>query len=226
MIITRKPFILLGAAALAVSACTHTGPIDTSRGPNENRNAKSGAAIGAAAGALVGLITAGDDRKDKVRGVVTGAAIGGAGGALVGNALDRQEQDLLNDLGSTDATVVNTGDRLIVTLPQDILFASGSDFVRSDLQRDLRAVAGNLQAYPNSTVQVVGHTDSDGDASFNLDLSERRASAVASVLIEAGVASFRIQTIGRGEDQPIASNLTPEGKAQNRRVEIVILPNA
>ncbi|MCH2163670.1 MAG: OmpA family protein [Marinovum sp.] len=224
--ITRFSTLTLGVAVLAISACTHTGPIDTSQGPNENRKAKSGALIGAAAGALAGLITSGDDRGDKVRATVTGAAIGAAGGAIVGNILDRQEEDLRQDLAGTDATIVNTGDRLIVTLPQDILFATDSTSVRSDLQRDIRAVAGNLQAYPNSTVQVIGHTDSDGDAGYNLDLSERRASAVASVLIESGVAPARVQTIGRGEDQPIASNLTPEGKAQNRRVEIVILPDA
>ncbi|WP_425040397.1 OmpA family protein [Primorskyibacter sp. S187A] len=226
MTLIRKPFLLLSAAVIALTACTHSGPIDTSNGPNENRNAKTGAAIGAAAGALAGLLTAGDDPDEKRRAAATGAVVGALGGAAIGNALDRQEEDLRRDLGETNATITNTGDRLIVTLPQDILFATDSTAVRSDLQRDLRAVAGNLQAYPNSTVQVIGHTDSDGDAGYNLDLSDRRASAVASVLIGAGVNPGRIQTIGRGEDQPVASNLTPEGKAQNRRVEIVILPNA
>ena len=226
MQLTRKPMLVLGAAALALSACTHSGPIDTSGGPNDYRNTKSGALIGAAVGAAAGLLTAGDDRGDKVKGAVVGAAIGGGAGAVAGNILDRQEADLRQDLGATDAQITNTGDRLIVTLPQDILFASGSDLVRADLQRDIRAVAGNLQAYPNSTVQVIGHTDSDGDASYNFDLSQRRADAVGNLLMEAGVAPARVLTIGRGEDQPIASNLTPEGKAQNRRVEIVILPNA
>lgn len=226
MMNSRKPILLLGAAALAISACTHTGPIDTSNGPNQNQKAKSGALIGAAVGAAAGLLTSGDDRGDKVKATAIGAAIGAGAGALVGTTLDRQEEDLRADLGETDATITNTGDRLIVTLPQDILFATGSSNLRSDLKRDLQTIAGNLQAYPDSTVQVIGHTDSDGDAAFNLGLSEDRAFAVADVLINAGVPGFRIQTIGRGEDQPIASNLTPEGKAQNRRVEIVILPNA
>ncbi|MEH6740734.1 MAG: OmpA family protein, partial [Sulfitobacter sp.] len=111
-------------------------------------------------------------------------------------------------------------------LPQDILFASGSSAVRPDLQRDLGAVASNLQAYPNSSIQVVGHTDSDGDAGYNQQLSESRANAVANVLINNGISGSRIIANGRGESQPVSSNLNPQGKAQNRRVEIIILPNA
>ena len=90
----------------------------------------------------------------------------------------------------------------------------------------MAALAQSLQRYPTSTVQVVGHTDSDGDAGFNQTLSEERATAVSNVLLNQGVPFDRVQTFGRGESQPIASNFTPEGKAQNRRVEIVILPNA
>jgi len=115
---------------------------------------------------------------------------------------------------------------LIVTLPQDILFATDSFAVRSDLRRDLNTVASNLQAYPDSTIQIVGHTDSDGDAAYNQQLSERRANSVADVLLDAGIPFSRIQTFGRGESQPLASNLDPAGKSENRRVEIVILPNA
>mgnify|MGYP000586735760 CR=1 FL=1 len=124
------------------------------------------------------------------------------------------------DLGNSRATVTNTGDRLIVTMPQDILFATDSASVRSDLQRDLRVVASNLQAYPNSTVQVIGHTDNVGDASYNQDLSTHRGNAVANILVDSGIPYSRIQSFGRGEDQPLASNLSAEGRSQNRRVEI------
>lgn len=155
-----------------------------------------------------------------------GAVLGGAVGAGIGYSLDKQEADLRRDLGNENVTVQNTGDRLIVTLPQDILFGTDSFAVRTDLRRDLNAVAGNLQAYPNSTIQIVGHTDSDGDAAYNQQLSERRANSVADVLLDAGIPFSRIQTFGRGESQPVASNLDPAGKARNRRVEIVILPNA
>ncbi len=129
-------------------------------------------------------------------------------------------------MGNDNVTIRNTGDRLIVTLPQDILFATDSANLRPDLQRDLRTVGQNLLAYPDTTVQVVGHTDNTGDANYNQNLSRQRAQAVANILMNEGVPSFRVQSIGRGEDQPIASNLTPDGRAQNRRVEIVILPNA
>lgn len=139
---------------------------------------------------------------------------------------DRQEAALRQQVGNNNIDIQNTGDRLIVTLPQDILFATDSTAVSPSIQGDLIAVARNLQQYPDTNVQVIGHTDSDGDASYNLNLSQRRAQAVSSILISNGVPSFRVQSIGRGEDQPVASNLTPEGKAQNRRVEIVILPTA
>ena len=203
--------------AIFLSACTD---------PNDpNRQTKTGALVGAGAGAVVGALM-GNDPEERRRNAVLGAAIGGGGGAIIGNQLDKQEADLRAQMGNSNVTIRNTGDRLIVTLPQDILFATDSATLRPDLQRDLRAVGQNLLAYPDTTVQVLGHTDNTGDANYNLNLSRERAQSVANILMNEGVPSFRIQSIGRGEDQPIASNLTPEGRAQNRRVEIVILPNA
>lgn len=222
MIRTQISIPALLAGMLALTACTEGGFSD----PNDpNRQAKQGAAIGAGIGALTGIL-AGDDPEERRRGALIGAAVGGAGGAIIGNQLDKQEADLRAQLGNDNVTIRNTGDRLIVTMPQDILFATDSATLRPDLQRDLRTVGQNLLAYPDTTVQVIGHTDNTGDASYNQNLSKRRAQSVASVLMSEGVPAYRIQSIGRGEDQPIASNLTPEGRAQNRRVEIVILPNA
>lgn len=213
----RTTVIATLSGAVFLSACTDPGQLGDPNNPNRNRD--SGVLIGAGVGAALGNLLGGDTKA-----TVAGAAVGGIAGGLIGSNLDRQEADLRASM--SNGTIVNTGDRLIVTLPQDILFATDSFAVRPDLQRDLRAIAGNLAAYPNSTVQVLGHTDNTGDAAYNQDLSERRAGAVASVLIGAGVAPGRIQSIGRGEAQPIASNLTPEGRAQNRRVEIVIVPNS
>ena len=121
--------------------------------------------------------------------------------------------------------MTNTGSELIVNLPQDILFATDSASLRGDLTQDLQAVARSLLNYPNTTVQVVGHTDNTGSAAYNQDLSQRRAQSVASVLQANGVPGGRIVAFGRGEDQPIASNLSVAGRAQNRRVEIIIRPN-
>ena len=215
----KTPIILAMCSAFALGACTDPAALG-GNGNVSNQKTKQGALVGVAAGALLGALVG--NRDD----VLKGAVLGGAVGAGIGYSLDKQEADLRRDLGNKNVTVQNTGDRLIVTLPQDILFGTDSFAVRTDLRSDLNAVAGNLQAYPNSTIQIVGHTDSDGDAAYNQQLSERRANSVADVLYDAGIPFSRIQTFGRGESQPVASNLDPAGKARNRRVEIVILPNA
>ncbi|SHH40965.1 OmpA family protein [Cognatishimia maritima] len=216
---TRSKFAigLTLSAGLMLSACT-----DPEYAGIDRTNTKQGAAIGAAIGGIFGAAVS----DDKGAGAIRGAAVGAGVGALIGDDLDKQATDLRRKVSNGNVVITNTGDRLIVTLPQDILFATDSTFVRSDLQRDLRAIAGNLLAYPNSTIQILGHTDNTGSAAYNQDLSLRRAQAVTAVLQDAGVPSSRMRAIGRGEDQPVASNLTAEGRAQNRRVEIVILPNA
>ncbi|CAG0909486.1 unnamed protein product, partial [Cyprideis torosa] len=212
-----KSLLLLPTIALiGLTACT-TGPDDP------NRKAKQGALIGAAAGAITGRLAGGDDKGERNRATVAGAILGAGGGAAIGNQLDKQEAELRQQLGN-DTLIQNTGDRLIVTMPQDILFATDSASLRPDLQSDIRTVARSLLNYPDTTVQVIGHTDNTGEAGYNLELSKRRAQSVTSVLISEGVPGGRLISIGRGEDQPIASNLTPEGRTQNRRVEIVILP--
>lgn len=209
-----KPVLLALPAALVLSACATTG--------DPNQRAKNGALIGAVVGGALGANSTSDNKFE--RGVI-GAVIGGTVGGVVGNELDKQAGELRRDLDG-DVGVVNTGSELRVTLPQDLLFATNSDRLRSDLVADLRVVAGSLQSYPNSTVVVVGHTDSTGEAGYNQDLSERRAATVAGVLRSEGVSSARLRTQGAGEAQPVASNATPSGRTQNRRVEIIIRPNA
>ena len=218
----RSSILLAATTAIGLAGCT-TGPLFDENDPNQK--AKTGALVGAAAGALAGRGFGGDDRGERNRSTVAGALIGAAAGAAIGNQLDKQEAELRQQLGS-DVDIRNTGDRLIVTMPQDILFDVDSATLRPTLLQDLQDVAQSLLTYPDTTVQVIGHTDSDGDAAYNQDLSERRAQSVANVFIASNVPGNRIDVIGRGEDQPVASNLTEEGKRQNRRVEIVILPNA
>ena len=219
----RKISLSLGLSAVVLlGACTD--PATLGNPDNPNRNTNQGVAIGAGTGALLGALIGGDG--NRTEGAVIGGIVGAAVGGGIGYNLDQQEAELRRDIGNDRVNITNTGDRLIVSFPQDILFATGSFAVRPDLQSDLGVLASSLGDYPNSTVQIVGHTDSDGEAAFNQQLSERRANAVADVLLNNGVPFNRIQTFGRGESQPVASNLTPEGKQQNRRVEIVILPNA
>lgn len=214
--ILKTPLILASAAVLALAAC------DPTLAPEEQQRTRTGAGIGAIAGALAGTQIGEGDIGNVLIGAAAGAAVGGA----IGQQLDRQARDLRQAVGNDNITITNTGSELIVTMPQDILFATDSAAVRADLQRDLRAVAGNLQSYPNSTIQIIGHTDNTGSAAYNQDLSERRARSVAGVLIDAGVSPGRVAAFGRGEDRPVASNLTAEGRALNRRVEIIIRPNA
>ena len=219
----NSPLLAISAASLlALTACATP---ERSANNNDFKKTTTGAAIGAGLGVIAGLIS-GDDSKERKQNAIKGALIGGAGGAVVGNVLDKQAAELQKSLGNDRVTITNTGDRLIVSLPQDITFASDSATLSSGIQSDLNAVATNLQSYPNSTVQVIGHTDSTGEAGYNQNLSVQRANSVVNVLAGAGVSFTRLQGMGRGEDQPVASNLTEEGKAQNRRVEIVILPTS
>jgi outer membrane protein OmpA-like peptidoglycan-associated protein len=207
----RKPVIIAVAGALALTACTE----------NTNRT-QAGAATGAVLGGLFGATRDGDNQALKT---AAGAAIGAAVGGAIGQQLDRQKAELDQGFANNDIDVINTGSELIVRMPNAILFDTDSAAVRPQLRSDLNVLSGNLLRYPNSTVFVVGHTDSTGTAAYNQNLSQRRAQAVASVLTAGGVSPARIVATGRGEDQPIASNLTPEGRQLNRRVEITIRPN-
>ncbi len=209
----RLPLLAASAGVLFLAACDDpmTGQTDRTR---------TGALAGAAIGGVVGAGT-GDGGLGRA---AVGAGIGAAAGGLIGQQLDRQAEALRREMGDDRINIENTGEELIVTLPQEILFATDSAEVRPDLRRDLRAMAANLNRNPGSRVQVIGHTDSTGAAAYNQSLSERRANSVANVLRDAGVSNNRITAVGRGEDQPVATNLTTEGRAQNRRVEIIIRP--
>ena len=216
----KTPILFATAGLVALTACT-----DPSTPTNNPRQRTvEGAALGGLLGAVAG-VALGDDEESRRRGAAIGAVVGAGVGAAVGYNLDKQAEELQRDFSNGRIQIINNGDSLLVRMPEDILFAVDSTEVRPTLRSDLRVLAGSLQRYPGSTVQIVGHTDNTGSASYNQNLSVRRADAVASVLIGAGISATRIQAIGRGEAQPIASNLTPEGRAQNRRVDITIIPN-
>ncbi|SLN36897.1 OmpA family protein [Roseisalinus antarcticus] len=217
----RQTTLALTAGAMTLAGCSDMRSPD-----NPNRNTQTGAAAGAIFGGLVGAATsAGEDADERRRRILGGAAIGGALGAATGYSLDRQEAELRRSMGS-QVDIRNTGSNLIVTLPQDILFATDSATLTGALQSDISALANSMNTYPGTTITVIGHTDNTGDATYNQNLSRRRAQAVTSVLISNGVAPARINTIGRGEEAPVADNLTDEGRRQNRRVEIIINPPA
>jgi len=208
---SRKPlFVLPLVAVLSLTACADTGPRQT-----------YGAAGGALAGGLLGGLF-GRNAGAAAAGAVAGGIVGGA----IGQRLDMQAGELKAAFGDDRIGVVNTGSELIVTMPQDILFASDSATLNGAIQSDLAVLATHLNKYPGSEVRVEGHTDNTGSATHNLRLSQDRAAAVANVLIGGGVLPGRVTPIGLGEDEPVASNLTADGRAQNRRVEIIIIPTA
>ncbi|NKX46334.1 OmpA family protein [Roseicyclus persicicus] len=215
MISRIKLTILATGSALALTGCVGTG------GQPMGERTQSGAIIGGMLGGFLGA-TADDD--NRARNAALGAAAGAIAGGAIGAALDRQAQDLRGTLANDDIRIQNTGNELVVTMPEGILFDIDSAAIRASLQADLRALARNLQQYPNTTVDVIGHTDNTGSAEYNQDLSARRAQAVAGVLLEEGVAPARVRAFGRGESEPVASNLTPDGRQQNRRVEVIIRP--
>lgn len=207
-----KPILAAALAAFSLSACTN--PDGTAN------NTGSGVIIGGLTGAAAGKVIGGDDRS-----AIIGGVLGAGVGAAIGNQLDKQERELRQSLAGTDARVVNNGNQLIVVLPEAITFEFGSAVVRQSLLPSLASVSRSLRNYPNTTVNVVGHTDNVGTLAVNQQLSEQRALAVSRVLISNGTPASRIRYQGRAYREPIASNATSSGRAANRRVEIIITPN-
>lgn len=204
-------FALTLAAGLALTACTYNNGL-----PNRPAN---GVLIGGLTGAAVGNAI-GDDRRSTIIGGIAGATIGG----LIGENMARQERELNQQLAGSGARITNTGSQLRVILPEEVTFPTGSDQVDPTFYPALREVARSLNAHPQSTVRVVGHTDNVGSQAFNQKLSVDRALSVARILIRYGVSSSRITYSGRGMNEPITSNSSSSGRAMNRRVEVVITP--
>lgn len=214
----RMTTLFATSGLIALGACATT----TGTGTGLNRS-QQGAIAGAAIGAVLGA-SRDDDKNDQGKDALKGAIVGAAAGAVAGNILDRQAAALDQAIVNPNVQIVNHGSYLQVILPEGILFATDSAAVSGPAQNDLYAVAQNLNQYPNSRVEVIGHTDNTGSASHNQNLSQRRAQSVAGILVAGGVSSGRIVAVGRGEDQPVASNADEYGRAQNRRVEILIRP--
>ena len=185
--------------------------------------AEKGAAIGVVGGAAVGAVI-GKATGNTVRGAIIGAAVGGIAGGLIGNEMDKQAAELAYELPG--ATVQRVGEGIAVTFPDGLLFGYDSDELTSEARDNFRRFAASLQKYPNTRTLIVGHTDSDGTASYNMDLSDRRSLSAAGFIASEGVLRSRISTSGRGEAEPIATNSSDEGRRQNRRVEIAIYTNA
>ena len=217
----KKHTLLLTSLCLAIGTvgCTTINPYS---GEEQTSKAVKGGAIGAATGALVGVLSS--SKKDRGKGALIGAASGAALGGGIGYYMDVQEAKLRQKMKGTGVSVTRSGDQIILNMPNNVTFDSNSSNLKPAGANTLTGVAMVLKEYNKTAVNVLGFTDSTGSQDLNMRLSQQRADSVASALITQGVAANRIRTQGMGPANPIASNSTAEGKAQNRRVEITLSP--
>ncbi|WP_309574000.1 OmpA family protein [Desulfoferrobacter suflitae] len=188
------------------------------------QGAAIGTGVGAATGAALGAAIGGDTASTLI-GAGAGALAGGIAGGLIGNYMDKQEQELRQAFANVEgAAIQREQDVLAVTFRSDVLFDVNSAVLNPGGYTEIDRVAGVLQRYPQTRIRVEGHTDSTGSESYNLRLSEDRANAVKNALLSRGVDPARIQAVGFGEAQPIASNNTEAGRQLNRRVNVIIVP--
>jgi len=178
-----------------------------------------GAVIGAGAGAAIGGVI-GNQTGSTARGAIIGAVIGGAAGAVIGHQMDQQAKEI--DQSIPGAKVERVGEGIEVTFESGLLFDFDSDRIRPDAAKNFQELANSLKKYGNSNLLIVGHTDSQGDDAYNMNLSLRRANSASAYLQSLGVPASRISTAGRGESEPVATNDTDAGRQLNRRVEVAI----
>lgn len=211
-----------GLIALAATSSMLAGCVTD---PDTGRQKLSKAAIGAIAGGALGAGTGAlvGGKRNRTEAIV-GAGIGAIAGTAIGGYMDRQEQKLREQTAGTGVEVTRQGDELLLNMPSGITFATNSYQVQPQFTATLDKVAQTLSSYNQTYIDVYGHTDSTGSDAINEPLSRNRAEAVANYLGSHGVAPARIGTQGFGSRQPIASNATPEGRQENRRVEIKIVP--
>ena len=211
--------VTLLTTSLGITGCSTINPYT---GEEQTSSAVKGGAIGAATGALVGVLAS--SKHDRGKGALIGAATGAAVGGGIGYYMDVQEAKLRQKMKGTGVSVTRQGDNIILNMPNSVTFDTNSSQVKAAGANTLSGVAMVLKEYEKTRVNVVGHTDSSGGRDLNMRLSQERADSVGSNLITQGVDASRISMSGVGPDQPVSSNSTAAGKAQNRRVTITLSP--
>jgi outer membrane protein OmpA-like peptidoglycan-associated protein len=191
-------------------------------GCSSMNRATKGAAIGTAAGGAMGAVI-GRAAGNTAMGAVIGAAVGGTTGAIIGNKMDKQAEEIKNTV--PDAKVERVGEGIVVEFSSNILFGFDQSSLSNDAKVNLDKLVTVLNHYPDTDIEIQGHTDSRGSESYNQTLSEKRASEVNSYLLQKGIAGTRMKIKGFGETLPKYDNDTEEGRAQNRRVEFLITAN-
>src|SRR5260221_7014660 len=216
----KAAFVAALATSLSIGCQTTTDPYT---GEKKTTGAAFGAPIGAGAGAAIGMIS-GHDAKQRRQRALVGAGVGALAGGAVGNYMDRQESELRALMRDSGVTVTRKGEDIILNMPGNVTFRTGSADLNAQFFKVLDGVAQVAKKYDKTIIEIAGHTDNVGGADFNKQLSQRRASAVAQYLQSRGVSEPRIITAAGGEDHPIASNSTEQGRAANRRVEMTLPP--
>ncbi len=183
---------------------------------------QKGAVIGTAGGAVIGGVI-GKATGNTVLGVIIGATVGGVAGAVIGHKMDKQAEEIKNAI--PDAQVVRVGEGIVIEFNNKILFGFDQSILSSEAKTNLKKLELILEKYPDTNIEVQGHTDSKGTAKYNLALSERRAMAVSSHLASIGVTTSRLTIHGFGEAAPKYENTTEDGRSQNRRVEFLVTAN-
>ena len=214
-----RGLLIAVSAAVLLSGCASQNPYDN-QPPSSNKTATYGG-LGALAGAAAGALISHDNRGN---GALIGAAIGGASGAGYGYYADKQEEELRRSMQGTGVQVQRQGDQIKLIMPGNITFATDSAEIVSNFYAPLNNLGTSFKQYNQNSIEIVGYTDSTGSRQHNMDLSQRRAQSVANYLTAQGVDGSRLSTRGAGPDQPIASNATADGRAQNRRVEVNLRP--
>jgi len=185
-------------------------------------NAVKGGVIGGVGGGVVGGVI-GDQLGNTVMGAIIGAAVGGTAGVLIGSYMDRQAEEMQKDIEG--AKIERVGEGIKITFDSGILFETNSATLQTEAKTNISKLATILAKYPDTNILVTGHTDSDGTEEYNQILSEKRAKSVSDYTMGKGINSSRFSIIGLGENEPVASNETVDGKQLNRRVEIAIFAN-
>ncbi len=217
----KSSVLVAGIAVLSLAACSTTNPYT---GEQQLSSTAGGTMIGAGSGAVLGAIVGTATGADPRVAALLGAGIGGIAGAAIGTYMDQQEAELRAQLQGTGVSVTRVGNQIVLNMPSNITFGVDSARVQPSFNETLISVGLVLKKFNKTIVDVYGHTDSTGSDAHNQDLSQRRAVAVATVLANQGIDQRRFYIEGRGETDPIASNATETGRAQNRRVEIQISP--
>jgi outer membrane protein OmpA-like peptidoglycan-associated protein len=186
---------------------------------NTNKTQR-GAAGGAAAGALLGQVIGGN-----TKGTLIGAAVGGVAGSLIGNKMDKQADAIQEAVPGAEVKRVGEGIQIIFDENSGVTFATNSSSLTAQAKANLDKVAQVFLEFPDTNLLLEWHTDSTGDAAYNMTLSQKRANAVAQYLQASGVAAGRFTVKAYGETRPMFDNSTPDGRAKNRRVEVAVAAN-